>query len=1155
MASACGPFSQTLFLGASITKASCSLGWNGDSGRLSVELLEDSCRDSTRVYYDTYGNVRTTTQPDFFNPPKVGHPIYFKLGNLTYGGILQNWEQNVSPDGGKVYTVNCIDPVEILEGTNVIINNYTGQIFNVPNLINAFGYIQSLRGACNVQANLASLNPPIGYVPAQGYGGNDITSEGMTWFDIKNAIMTLGNSPSSSYGGMIQLRDTRYYIDISELPELDSSFRISGDSVTLLELISQVCQAVGYDYFIELIYATPGNVNSDYSGTSGHLHPDVMKFIKVRIANRRVQKLSAYNVDVTVGSPVENRLSLGTITRFIGNGNGTNRSNRGLELRSDVTNVFLVGDNRRDLWQQPYSGDGDGLTDTIWPFWGFDELNFPLRGQGFDSQHQFTINTTNWGPEFAALNNAYTINIAEIRAALAGYEEWSVYMHVFKNDIFTALELDSSFDVVEMMNFIIANPNAKPRPQDWKNTAINQANTANRRGKHLLANNAGRTLDEIQQFLFEQVKSYAENYGKKFLVSLPLICAQSDDSTPFGIKLNWKPVDAAWTDAAIRLHPSIPNDEVLEQNPTQPNNLFRNGTYLDKFRNEEGLIECFVYFNTGDDDKKIDYSKIDVEDVLQISDTECYVRARVEQITFMDPLNLRYARAIVSINQPITIISEEDEDDIPIWNALLVAFGQINGNDFQDWVANNMNIVGNDTNLLSYYPLALLPKGAAVPLISDNLSYGPWFTSLVLGPAAKTVYERDTSFSPWSFGSTSNMNNGARIKVETAVTQQIVNEAGSVTLPGSPLFRLGATLQAGGPEITNIDVSTDVQGGVTTNVRFRTFVQNFGELGRRRVENLRKFGTQQQKLQRAFRKINVNGDRKQTQINLIKELTKSDRFNRNSSHTLLAAQQVEDYENTNHFRTTVVMTDERKLMPEIVDDYENKAMMDMNGMFRPFCTQESSYTDFPCFKQVTPTDSKKITDVSLNPFKSSEEYYGDSDGHDIEIVSRAEDIEELEDFNIKRAGEYSSDIVRAVGLRGPVVIVGWGFDTKGKPVPNENPSNPTENFYDDYLRRPDKWKAGPLDVRWDEERGVWKASGGSSVKRAVLKNILHYRDSAYASGIYYDSNLGKDIIDDPNILLYDFLLKNNGHCLGVGTNVFYTEEEQSGRLYVVNASC
>ena len=63
-----------------------------------------------------------------------------------------------------------------------------------------------------------------------------------------------------------------------------------------------------------------------------------------------------------------------------------------------------------------------------------------------------------------------------------------------------------------------------------------------------------------------------------------------------------------------------------------------------------------------------------------------------------------------------------------------------------------------------------------------------------------------------------------------------------------------------------------------------------------------------------------------------------------------------------------------------------------------------------------------------------------------------------------------------MGLRGPLVVVGWGYDVDGLPVPSD-PNDETK-FLNNHKKRQDLWKAGPVDLRWDDDKKVWVAGAG-----------------------------------------------------------------------------
>jgi hypothetical protein len=79
------------------------------------------------------------------------------------------------------------------------------------------------------------------------------------------------------------------------------------------------------------------------------------------------------------------------------------------------------------------------------------------------------------------------------------------------------------------------------------------------------------------------------------------------------------------------------------------------------------------------------------------------------------------------------------------------------------------------------------------------------------------------------------------------------------------------------------------------------------------------------------------------------------------------------------------------------------------------------------------------------------------------------------DFYARKKTELKT--IRAVGLRAPLVVGGWGRDTNGNPVPSGEGGS---GLHPNALVDQSLWKVGPVDLRWSEERGVWVAGGGGA---------------------------------------------------------------------------
>ena len=215
------------------------------------------------------------------------------------------------------------------------------------------------------------------------------------------------------------------------------------------------------------------------------------------------------------------------------------------------------------------------------------------------------------------------------------------------------------------------------------------------------------------------------------------------------------------------------------------------------------------------------------------------------------------------------------------------------------------------------------------------------------------------------------------------------------------------------------------------------------------------------------------------------------------------------------------------------DNWTDQAGMSMDGLFLPYTTEfvtqgkEGAVTNIPVPSGNLPSFEKPvgignqalidwwnvgsgvITSATLNPFAS---------GHSIEYVVRNSERTDVSTRNTvggynkstRELGQVpniteqdqseSNEANRPIGLRGPLVVTGWGYDMESHPVPNakyeadrrevmtltggggatdlppqyeKDPTRAHFNFLPNHLQRIDRWKSGPVDLRWDRERKVW----------------------------------------------------------------------------------
>jgi hypothetical protein len=489
------------FLGATVLSFNSSLGLGASESSLNVDLIED-CESSPQ---------------DFFLPKNgsviVGAPVYLDAGSFSFGGVLTSWTYNQG-GSGRTYNAKISDPRQLLENTVVIVDSYLGNPIQAINYFNAYAYYESqvLQGNCNV------------------FGDSLSGERGMPYQMVIQALSSMSPTIYSPTG-------YSYTINFGSFPQgLPEYYRVVGPSVTILQMLQDVCDVLGYDFHVSLL---PGNI------------------ITIGIVDLRQPPASFSNI-IAAYDGYATELSYGQ------------------ELRNEVTKTVLFGEKQHYLSMvtrfNHFFGEDliNGVTVPVVPF-RYDVNGFWI------SKKVDSLNLMLQQP--LASNGPYTIHELDIRTAMTSQEAW-------KNRVMDP-EIAGSFNAAVRANYpdLIPPDGRLPRQvldgfiEQDRGIAdgINQPNAAN-----VLANEP-KILEELEK-IWSFIKNLGDTYyGKQFITPLnQLVCYYQDPNSAVGEKI--------FTDV-----PTNAGGWVDDGTPV----LGLNDPELGLFREDDGRISCFALFDIG----------------------------------------------------------------------------------------------------------------------------------------------------------------------------------------------------------------------------------------------------------------------------------------------------------------------------------------------------------------------------------------------------------------------------------------------------------------------------------------------------------------------------------------------------------------------------
>jgi len=454
-------------------------------------------------------------------------------------------------------------------------------------------------------------------------------------------------------------------------------------------------------------------------------------------------------------------------------------------------------------------------------------------------------------------------------------------------------------------------------------------------------------------------------------------------------------------------------------------------------------------------------------------------------------------------------------------------------------------------NAMGFQATAVIPSAAIIPMRSNIRTYGPYASSNFGSSCGGTQVEVNTDLAPWVFGSVGAMNGAGQSIVESSAIGLIKAETGGITIPGLPVSqfdRLGASLGGGGATLSSMNFSYG-SGGISTSYEFKTYTPKFGGLNRHLIDRIKDISKNRTEQLRFLRN---------QQILLNKTGRKLQRFNQrfarggnplnNAPNNGASLQRVligEIYDWQKGGQRTVVGIDTmHQSVSEMVYDFDKKAYMSWDLIFGPMSKKgdgglpryasfevdcHKSSPEYPNPPFAISSENSESSSSSEDPFVSGLDQYnleitqeyldpltnnfedgdhhhpGSGRGHVIDLVGGGTEVPQqgliTNFYNLDDENRYDDDY-RFLGMRGPILLQSWGYDTQGKPIPNQaDVENDTkegkfkteklkDEFLSDWLGKPTTWPVAPIDFRFDRKRGVWVTPPGYRVVVAELKEDL-----------------------------------------------------------------
>jgi hypothetical protein len=1044
-------FDAQKFLGLKVIDFSSSVGWNDAGSTLTIKIAPE---DDESIGAYTIGEVKD-----------------FSFRAFNFVGFLERVIERHS-SSGITYEATLSDGKEILRNVQCVVGNLYGNKGDsaclVDNYFNIFRYYES-----------------------SGYGNANSNSSGMGVNTFVAGVSALSGLCGVKNGA------EKYSVDISAiLTGLPDYYRIPGPKVGLLDVVTQICEATGHMWRLVL---------------EGKTFRIKIQSLALDAANQKVVgtiKTMALNKKA-ISWDAGSEAATGVTCNFVVWGGAKEQTilfDRGFDTYANPNSVIkhFFG----------YDINGTPQTKTNYEL----KTYYNLLGNSFALEVMENINIPAIGIEDIEGGNYYLTNSLELQCVMGSQESWEFYLELYEPGRYANIFLRGArfwdADRLYWSRFGGAGTTPLKRYFSEKENDVGVRRAAR---------------------LYSYLKSYCETYwGKQFLVQVN----GGGNSDLKGRSNNIGPDGETSVTGGLtvrnKLEKKLPQDTLTDDQKGTYNILPSQSGWMDptqvssspfakiptpvfdgQFKDPKGKLENWAVI-------------LATPGTYQIDDTspDCYVTG--DHIFLKLNVSDKYVMVDgkehihVSLPQSVLLIGPESSRSELGHDALSrFLFGILNG---------VTQIGSSELFKVGYIPFT--PQLMAIGLVATtNDAYGPWYKNS--GKGGLTKVEHDSSLTPWEFGSGANL---GQVFSEKLKDIQPVDkfETGSLTMVNPPEHQLGDELVKNGAIVTSISASYG-PNGITTQYSFRTFLPRFGITSDVVINRLKQQTARQNEDRRNILKAYMDTVARQQSMNRSEMGGKirsffldflGRRHDRMSPHALIvmgigiANAGPGAYSGLGLYTRTKILGASYKQNESMKDlgdkeldsvQIDSKAVASMDTLYVPFRNNFansggaffSSSGYLPHCWPVTPDNlvgqrftndldpqykrgdnlidirqGKVPTSITYNPFKrfchfdtliDCNQDYWDNHNEPTRYNSSAGSV---------GVGSQPID-VKAIALRGPLMISGWGVDLwTGQIIPSVD-YGLTNGFTPADIAANAPWEAaenkmtGPVDLMWDSARGMW----------------------------------------------------------------------------------